>query len=320
VFALAIVLVGSLKPFISRTWNSDVFETIFSVLKPLGFIAGLVIFLDMGPKWLMTPDIGQFIFYDLIVYLAFLIPLGGIFLTFVTKYGFLEFFGTLFEKIMRPLWKVPGRSSVNALASRVASPVVIYLLTDEEYRDQKYTGREAAIIATGFVTVEAPFIIVVARTAGIMDHFYLFFFVSMLVTFAVTLITARIWPINRITNEYYNAHRSTSASRESEGELAPDVNGSLVGRAWRSAVNTASYSASLPSNLWRQFKSAMAMTFDVLPLVLSIGLIGLIVAEYTAIFDYLGYALYPVTFILGIPEALLAAKASMLGKIGRAHV
>jgi len=42
-------------------------------------------------------------------------------------------------------------------------------------------------------------------------------------------------------------------------------------------------------------------------------LFGLLLADYTPIFDILGYIFYPLTMLLQIPEPLLAAKAAFLG-------
>lgn len=46
---------------------------------------------------------------------------------------------------------------------------------------------------------------------------------------------------------------------------------------------------------------------------MSIGLVALILADYTPVFDWLGYIFYPITLLLQIPEPLLAAKAAFLG-------
>lgn len=55
------------------------------------------------------------------------------------------------------------------------------------------------------------------------------------------------------------------------------------------------------------------MAMAILPSILSVGLLGLVLAEYTPVFDWLGYVFYPITALLGVPEAMLAAKASALG-------
>lgn len=54
------------------------------------------------------------------------------------------------------------------------------------------------------------------------------------------------------------------------------------------------------------------MTMSILPSILSVGLIGLILAEFTPVFTIIGYVFYPFTWILQIPEPLLAAKASAI--------
>src|SRR5690606_34612958 len=48
------------------------------------------------------------------------------------------------------------------------------------------------------------------------------------------------------------------------------------------------------------------------PLLMSIGVIGIVLAEYTPLFDIVGYIFYPFTLLARIPEPLLAAKANAL--------
>ncbi|MED3994805.1 hypothetical protein P4647_09075 [Peribacillus frigoritolerans] len=76
------------------------------------------------------------------------------------------------------------------------------LITNRLYKEGKYTFKEAAIIATGFSTVSATFMIVVAKTLGLMDLWSLFFWVSLAITYLA--ITVRIWPINKMSDEYYS--------------------------------------------------------------------------------------------------------------------
>ncbi|MBS3994477.1 MAG: YjiH family protein, partial [Alkaliphilus sp.] len=42
------------------------------------------------------------------------------------------------------------------------------------------------------------------------------------------------------------------------------------------------------------------------------GLLGLLLAKYTPVFDIIGYIFYPFTLLLRIPEPMLAAKAAAL--------
>lgn len=66
-------------------------------------------------------------------------------------------------------------------------------------------------------------------------------------------------------------------------------------------------------NILNYLKDAFELVLEYLPNLMSIGLAGLLLAEYTPLFDYLGYIFYPITLALRIPEPLLAAKATILG-------
>ena len=69
------------------------------------------------------------------------------------------------------------------------------------YAQRHYTLREAAIIATGFSTVSAPFMVIVAKTLNLMPAWNLYFWGCMAITFAVTAVSARIYPISRLPSE-----------------------------------------------------------------------------------------------------------------------
>ena len=53
--------------------------------------------------------------------------------------------------------------------------------------------------------------------------------------------------------------------------------------------------------------------FEVPPNFMSIGLVALILADYTPVFDWLGYIFYPITRRFRSRSLLLAAKAAFFG-------
>ena len=208
------------------------------------------------------------------------------------------------QPIMRPIWRTPGRSAIDAVASFVGSYSLGLLITNRVYKEGKYTAREAAIIATGFSTVSATFMVIVAKTLGLMDMWNLYFWVTLIVTFIVTAITTRIWPLNRIKDDYYEGSVP-------QPEVKPE--GSRLTAAWNEAQETVKQAPSLLANIWENLRDGLLMAMAILPSILSIGLLGLVLAEFTPIFDWLGYIFYPFTYILQLPEPMLVAKASALG-------
>jgi nucleoside recognition membrane protein YjiH len=304
VYALLVILGGVIYPFITKTWNQNTFNIVFTLLKIVGLVVGIIIYLKQGPDWLMNEHVGPFLFDLLVVPVGIMVPLGGVFLALLVGYGLFEFVGVLFQRVMKPIWKTPGRSAVSAMASFVASFAVGLLITNREFKEGKYTIKQAVIIATGFSTVTISFMIIVAKTLDLMSMWNLYFFVTAFVTFFVTAITVRIWPISKLPNEYYNGM---------EGDPETVIDNNYLQNAWKQAMEASNNAPNFGKNIWVNLRDGMIMTMNILPTILSIGLIGILLAEYTPIFDFIGYIFYPFTALLQLPEAFLVAKAAAIG-------
>lgn len=263
-----------------------------------------MIVFEFGPAWLFRPDMGPFLFDKLVISVSLLVPIGAVFLALLVGYGLLEFVGVLMQPIMRPVWKTPGRSAIDAVASFVGSYSLGLLITNRVYKEGKYSAREAAIIATGFSTVSATFMVIVAKTLGLMDMWNTYFWVTLLVTFIVTAITVRIWPLGSMKDDYYEG-------AVPQPEVKPE--GSRFAAAWREAQETVANAPKFGANIWANVRDGLLMTMAILPSILSIGLLGIVLATFTLLFDWVGYIFYPFTYILQLPEPMLVAKASALG-------
>lgn len=302
-YALLLILLGALVPFYKKTWNKDKVTAFFSVFKIIGLITASLLLLEIGPSWLFEPDMGPFLFEKLVLPVSLLVPIGAAFLALLVGYGLLEFFGILMQTVMRPIWKTPGRSAIDAVASFVGSYSVGILITNRMFKEGKYSIKEAAIIITGFSTVSVTFMVVVAKTLGLMEMWNLYFWTTLIVTFTVSAITVRIWPLKSMSAGYYQGQ---------PGEKE-EVQGNRLKAAWREGIATAAKAPPFFTNILQNVKDGVMMTMSILPSIMSIGLLGLVLAEFTPFFDLLAYVFYPFTALLQIPEPMLAAKASALG-------
>jgi nucleoside recognition membrane protein YjiH len=301
-YAFIVILLGAIYPFYRKTWDKNSTTMIFSFLKVIGVIVALMMLTDVGPAWLFEPGMGPFLYEKLVIPVGVLVPIGSVFLALLVGYGLLEFFGVLLQPIMRPVWKTPGRAAIDAVASFVGSYSIGLLITNRVFKEGKYTIKEATIIATGFSTVSATFMIVVAKTLGLMEVWNTYFWTTLFVTFIVTAITVRLRPLRTMSDEYY----------EGKGVPEEPVTENRLETAWREAMIAANKAPSLGKNILDNLRDGMIMTMGILPSILSVGLLGLILAEFTPVFDLIGYIFYPFTLILQIPEPMLAAKASAI--------
>ncbi|MEJ9233177.1 YjiH family protein [Peribacillus butanolivorans] len=302
-YVLVLVILGAVHPFYSKTWNKNTTTTIFSIFKVMGLITTVMVILNIGPNWILAEGIGPFLFNVLVKPLSIVLPIGSTFLALLTGYGLLEFFGVLLERVMRPIWKTPGRSAIDAVASFVGSPSMGIIITDRVFSQGKYTIKEAAIIITGFSAVSVPIMVVGLEILGLMHMWNLFFWLTLIITFLVTAITARIWPLSKMKNEYNNETVPTERNVIAKGRY--------LKTAWDTAMEAVDKSPGFFRNCWNNLSAGLLITMAVLPSIMSIGLLGLVLVEYTPVFDILGFLLYPFTMFL--PEPLLAAKAAFVG-------
>ncbi|MBM4648767.1 YjiH family protein, partial [Streptococcus pneumoniae] len=134
------------------------------------------------PWVLGDEDLVPFLWNSIATPVGLIVPIGGTFLAFLIGFGLLEFVGVLMQPIMRPLWTTPGRSAIDAVASFVGSYSLGILVTDRVYQKGGYTGREAAVIATGFSTVSAAFMVIVAKQLDLMNIWGTYFAATLVVT------------------------------------------------------------------------------------------------------------------------------------------
>ncbi|MQW72614.1 YjiH family protein [Sinorhizobium medicae] len=299
-FVLLLMAYGAFAPFLRGTWRKTVTDAVFSVLRVLGLALAVLYLAGIGPEVLFAPDMLPFLFDKLVLSVGLIVPIGALALAFLIGYGLLEFTGVLVQPVMRPIWRTPGWSAIDAVASFVGSYSLALLITDRVFREGKYTVREAAIIATGFSTVSATFMIIVAKTLGLMDVWNFYFWTTLVVTFIVSAITARIWPL-------------AGLAHEGDRDQPLPAGRSRLRFAVETGLEQAATAKSLPTLLRESFLDGLRMAAMILPSIMAVGLLGLLAAKFTPIFDILGLTLYPFTWIVQFGEPMLAAKALASG-------
>lgn len=299
-YTLAVVFAGTLIPILTKTWKKSAFNILFTIFKILGLVIGVMVVFNIGPAFVLDENMGPFLYYSLAINLSLLIPLGGAALGLILGYGFLVFIGVLLEPVMRKLFKTPGRSAMDAMASLVGSYSVGLLITNRTYKEGLYNKKEGLIIATGFSTVSVTIMVVVARTLDLMDHWVLFFIIVILVTFLVTALTAYLPPIRNEKEIYFNDKNSITEE---------DYEGNILEYAWYKAKQQSHSARPLREDIWTNFLEAMKMTASVVPSVLSIGLLGLIIAEYTDVITWISYVYYPLLYMFPLENVPLIAEA-----------
>ena len=291
------------SPFLASLFITGPFGLIVRIV---AFAFGIMAFYEIGPEPIASEFTGGVVLYDLAPVLLTWFLFAGILLPLLVEFGLMEFVGTLMNKIMRPLFTLPGRSSIDTMASWMGAAPVGVLVTMKQYDEGYYTKREASVIATTFSIASIAFSLVVAGVAGV-EHLFVQLYLSVTVACLVAaIIMPRIPPLSRKEDTYYERAGKKHSETMPEGV-------SLLKWGYQEARIKANTAASAGKLAQSGVRTVLDIWLGLIPLVMALGTLALAVAEYTPIFQYISYPLIPILGLFGLPEAAAAAPTFLVG-------
>ena len=292
--------------------DNEFLNTLFNI-SPLWFITRILgaifcifVLFNIGPSHIINESTGTFVLNDLLTILFTIFFFAGLFLPLLLNFGLLEFFGSILVKVMRPIFTLPGRSSIDCITSWLGDGTLGIMLTSKQYEEGLYSKREAAVISTNFSAVSITFSLIVIDTVGLSNYFIPFYLTVSLSGIIAAIILARIYPLKSIPNTYYNNQNKRDDETIPEGY-------NPLSFGYKKALSKASNSPSIKMFLTEGIKNVLDMWFGVLPVVMGLATIALIVAEYTPVFKFLGLPFIPYLNLLQVPEAVAASQTLIVG-------
>lgn len=309
--AISSIFASLIKPaFITK---SEILTRLFilsptwAIIRSFGAIFTLMALHQIGPEMFWHANTGGLVLKELLPSLLVTFFLAGFLLPLLLNFGLLELLGTLFSKLMRPVFRLPGRAAIDCMSSWLGDGTVGVILTSKQYEDKKYTAREAAVVATMFSPVGISFSLVVLTQVGLENYFVPFYFSICLSGVIAAMVIQFLPPLSYKKDLYIDGSKP-----EKNDELIPEGK-TAFGYGLELALNRASKIKSLGSVAKEGLHNALDMVLGVLPVVMAIGTIGLIISENTPIFSILGQPFIPLLELLQIPEAAAAAQTMLVG-------
>ncbi|MBR4035638.1 MAG: YjiH family protein [Oscillospiraceae bacterium] len=269
-----------------------------------GFVFALMFLFGFGPEIIVGGNTGGMVIHDLMPILVCVFFLAGIMLSLLLDYGLLDFFGALLIRLMRPVFNLPGRSALDCVASWLGDGSIGVLLTSKQYETGFYSKREATVIATTFSAVSITFALVVISEVGLEHMFLPFYGVVSIAGIVAAIIVPKLPPLSKVPDTYYTevSHREDIPQGKTAFQYGMEL-----------ALDKAGRSPSVKEFFRLGAENVVEMWFGTLPVILAMGTIALIVAEYTPVFKLLGMPFIPVYKLLGIPEAAAASQTVIIG-------
>src|SRR5690606_17549382 len=145
-----------------------------------------------------------------------------------------------------------------------------------------YTKREAAVIGTTFSVVSITFCLVIISEVHLESMFIPFYLTVTFTGVILAFIMPRIPPLSNIPDTYYVQNKNNNLDRNiPEGY-------SLLSWGYQKALERAKRNSGFSFFIRDGIQNVLDMWLGVAPIVMAIGTIALIIAEYTPFFSWLG--------------------------------
>ena len=286
----------------------DLFDVsiIWTLVRVAGFILATMTYFSWGPSGVWSADTGGLILFDLINDLFAIFLFAGFLLPFLTDFGLLELIGSLLTPFMRPVFGLPGRASIDCIASWVGDGTIGVALTNKQYEEGYYDKKEATVIATTFSAVSITFSLVVIGQVGLAHLFGPYYLTVAAAGIVAAIILPRIPPLSNIDKTYYHG------IKKDKGEEVPE---GYTNASWglELAVEKANESLSIKDLLLKGATSVVDLWLGVFPVIMAFGTLALVIVEFTPIFEWLGMPFIPLLKLLGVPYAVEASQTVMVG-------
>lgn len=276
----------------------------YLISKILGAVVCCMVVLGFGPEFITSIDTGATMI-DLCCTLLCIVISFSFILPFLTDCGIMEFLGVIARPVVRPLFGVPGRASVDLIASWFGASNAAVILTREQYMKGFYTKKEAAYIMTNFSLVSIPFCLLIADTVGIANLFPAFYLCICVVGIILAVIIRRLPPISKLPDTYQE-----QAGMQINEDVPEDVD------TFKYAVELSCKRAeefNVKGVLSSGLEVVVGMYFDLIPIVVAWGTFALIIATYTPVFNWISYPMGLFLDLLGVEEAFAVAPATLIG-------
>ncbi|MFD5852303.1 YjiH family protein [Cytobacillus pseudoceanisediminis] len=315
VLIMALSVIGSLiavifkpgfildSPYLNKLLNVSKF---WVAARLFGTVFAIITLFEFGLEPIYSENTGALLIYDLIPILFTTFLLAGLLLPLLLNFGLLEFFGALLIKVMRPVFKLPGRSSLDCLASWVGDGTIGVLLTTKQYEEGYYTKREAAVVATTFSVVSITFTIVIIQYLNLEQYFIHYYLTIILAGLVAAIVMPRIPPLSRKADTAYEG-------TELKAETNIPTHTTPVKWGLNNAIKKARTNNSAAAVVKEGVENVLDMWMGVLPIVMAIGTVALVIAEFTPAFTILGKPFEPILALMQIPEAAEAAQTMVVG-------
>jgi nucleoside recognition membrane protein YjiH len=296
---LLTIYVKLLKPkqlaryqFIRKNFNVKALQIIFR-FAALFFVVSYK-FLDFSSLLKLNASSAEII--EMTGSIIIFITIANFFLPLLSEYGLAEFLEVMLDKVIKPVFRVPGNAMVNLVTSFFVGSTMSMYLTGIQYEKGIYSKQEAMRIMTTLTVPSLSTGLLYWSVIGDSAHFFKFFGLTVLVFFTMAFIMVRIPPFINMDSD-----KSVLPTAPQSGNKLQHA----IHRAGERAFNTR-YSVK------NSLLSVSNILLSFVPFLITLGTLSVLLIEYTNVFEILSYPYGFYLKIFNIEQPFLLSQTLIL--------
>lgn len=115
IFGIFMVVAGVVYAFKTKGWQGSTLNKVFFGLKLTSIIFLFMYVTKLGPEKFFEKGMLPLIWNGIMVSVTTIVPIGSVFLAFLTGFGLMEFIGVFMEPVMRPILKLQANLQLTQL-------------------------------------------------------------------------------------------------------------------------------------------------------------------------------------------------------------
>lgn len=247
----------------------------------------------------------SFIVYGMTPRLVALAVVLGLLAPLMMDFGLVQFIAVFASPVMRPLFRVPGRSAVDCVASWLGSSSMAVVFTAKMYDAGYYTGREAAAVVCGFSLAGIYNIYAVAELMNVAYALPQILLISYSSMILLAALLPRIAPLSSIPDEYISGRSRYTARAEGRRRGMSSLRWALFrGMAQARRMNVAKY---LSESRYIIF----SLIFSTVPLMITFGTLLLLAADLTPAAKLVSAPFSALFSMIGSIEPVIVAESAV---------
>ncbi|MDP3385666.1 MAG: hypothetical protein Q8S24_00425 [Eubacteriales bacterium] len=291
---LLTIYVRFLKPkhlaryqFIRKNFNVKALQILFR-FAALFFVISYK-FLDFGS--LLKLNIASAEIIEMTGSIIIFITIANFFLPLLSEYGLAEFLEVMLDKIIKPVFKVPGNAMVNLVTSFFVGSTMSMYLTGIQYEKGIYSKQEAMRIMTALTVPSLSTGLLYWSVIGDSAYFFKFYGLTVLVFFTLAFIMVRMPPFTKM---------------DSSKTILPEANHQNGNKFQRGIQKAGEKALKTRYSVKNSLTYVANILLSFVPFLITLGTLSVLLIEYTNVFEIMSYpyGLYLKFFGFGQPFLL----------------